>query len=67
MIEYSLSGGTIVAGGVYVAAPGVVVPKRGVTRAVIGGTAKYVGASGQVVQTPLPGGDIKNVITLLAR
>ncbi len=66
MIQYSVRGGSIVAAGVYVAAPGVVVPKRGVTRAVIGGTGKYVGARGEVVQTPLPNGDIKNVLTLLA-
>jgi hypothetical protein len=66
VIQYSLRRGTIVAAGVYSAAPGVVVPKGGVTRAVIGGTGKYLGASGQVVQTPLANGNIKNVFTLLA-
>jgi hypothetical protein len=66
-IQYSLSGGNIVAAGVYVAAPGVVVPKGGSVRAVVGGTGKYLGARGQVVQTPLPSGNIKNVLTLLSR
>jgi hypothetical protein len=65
VIQYSLSGGTILAGGLYSAAPGVVVPKGGVTRALIGGTGKYLGATGQVVQTPLSNGNIKNEITLL--
>jgi hypothetical protein len=65
-IQYSLSGGNIVAAGVYVAAPGVVVPKSGSVRAVVGGTGKYLGARGEVVQTPLPNGNIKNVLTLLA-
>lgn len=65
LIQYTLSGGNIVVGGVYSASPGVVVPKGGVTRAVIGGTGKYLGASGQVIQSPLPSGNIKNVITLL--
>ena len=65
MIRYTLSEGSIVAGGVYSAAPGVVVPKGGVTRAVIGGTGRYLGVSGEVVQSPLPNGNIKNVFTLL--
>jgi hypothetical protein len=65
-IQYSLKGGNIVAAGVYVAAPGVVVPKGGSVRAVVGGTGKYLGARGQVVQTPLPNGNIKNVLTLLS-
>jgi hypothetical protein len=43
-----------------------VVPKGGPVRAGLGGTGKYLGARGQGVQTPLPNGNIKNVLTLLA-
>jgi hypothetical protein len=66
LIQYSLRAGSIVAGGIYAAAPGVVLPKNGVIRAVIGGTGKYLGARGQVLQTPLRNGNIKNVFTLLS-
>ena len=40
VIQFTLSRGTIVAAGVYSAAPGIAVPKGGVTRAVIGGTGQ---------------------------
>jgi hypothetical protein len=61
VIQYTLTDGTIVAGGVYAARPDVFLPAKGVTRPILGGTGKYQGASGQVTQTPT-GNEIRNVL-----
>jgi hypothetical protein len=61
-VQYTLKGGTIVVSGVYLARPGVFVPARGITRPIVGGTGKYKGARGEAVQTPIAGGEIRNVL-----
>lgn len=63
-IQFTLTGGTIVASGVYSAAPGVFVPKGGVVRPIVGGTGKYLRATGQVTQTSIAGGEIRNVLEI---
>lgn len=62
-IQYSLEDGNIIAAGNYYAEPGEAVPaESGVERAIVGGTGAYVGARGQVTQTPLGNDGIRNVL-----
>ena len=56
-VQFTLDGGTIVALGNYLAEPGQGAPvDEGSTRAIVGGTGDYSGASGEVTSTP-GGGD----------
>jgi hypothetical protein len=56
-VQFTLDGGTIVAVGNYIAEPGQAAPiDGGSTRAIVGGTGDYDGASGEVTSTP-GGGD----------
>jgi hypothetical protein len=64
-IQLTLERGNLVAAGVYVSTPRAIVPARGGTkRPIIGGTGVYRGARGELTQTALPGGRIKNVIDI---
>ncbi len=64
-VHYTLTGGTVAIGGVYVSTPNSSVPvSEGARRPILGGTGVYRGAKGEVVQTPLPGGRTKDVLDI---
>jgi len=50
--HYTLQDGSVTVGGVYTAPLRKAAPASGVTRPIVGGTGKYKGAHGQVVQSP---------------
>jgi len=63
-IQFTLDGGTLVSSGVYIADPESFVPNQGVKRPIVGGTGKYKGASGEVTQRPIAGGEIGNAFDI---
>ncbi|HUQ64278.1 MAG TPA: hypothetical protein VM121_11035 [Acidimicrobiales bacterium] len=63
--QFTLDNGTILVSGVYFVEPRGGAPiTEGVRRPVVGGTGAYLGARGQVFQTPLSEGRFKNVIEI---
>ncbi len=62
-VQFTLDRGSIVAVGNYIAEPGEAAPvDEGTTRAIVGGTGDYFGATGEVTSTPAGGDQVDYVL-----